>query len=63
MNDPDVSYYSKRTHRYCCENCDYRWGVGCESEGDELSLEYEDSFNHEEEIVCPICGSKNISEL
>lgn len=61
--DYDLSYYSKKSHRYCCEDCDYKWRVGNNPEGDEVSIEYEDSFDHDEELVCPICGSTNINEI
>ena len=36
---------------YVCEDCDYRWEEGSEGEG-----EYES-------IVCPMCGSINVTQL
>lgn len=63
MEDHDLSYYLRSGHSYCCENCDYRWRVGCNIEDEEVSLEYEDSFDYEEELACPICGSRNVSEI
>lgn len=65
MNDSDLSYYSKKSHRYCCENCDYTWSIENTSdpESSEVSIEYEDSFDYEEEFICPMCGSRNINEI
>ncbi|MBL0953663.1 hypothetical protein EHQ96_09260 [Leptospira levettii] len=37
---------------YACEDCDHRW----EAEGED---EYLDSW----ELICPMCGSANITEL
>lgn len=63
MNNNDLSYYWKGVHSYCCENCDYRWKIGCNLEEEVISLEYEDSFDYNEGLICPMCGSRDVNEL
>lgn len=58
----DLGYYLKKTHTYVCEDCDYRWHLRVDFE-EEISLDYEDSFNSGGVVSCPMCGSENISEL
>lgn len=36
---------------YVCEDCDYRWEEGSDGEG-----EYDS-------VVCPMCGSINVTQL
>lgn len=36
---------------FVCEDCDYRWEEGSEGEGDYDSM------------VCPMCGSLNVTQL
>ncbi len=35
---------------FACEDCDHRW-------------EIEDEFADTQELICPMCGSSNITEL
>ncbi len=39
---------------YACEDCDYRWEVTFEDEEDEMLNESQ---------YCPMCGSKNTTQI
>lgn len=41
---------------FACEDCDYRWD-------DYIVGEKEDIENEEYDIVCPMCGSLNVSQI
>jgi hypothetical protein len=41
---------------FACEECDYRW--------DDVIIKKEDDYEHEEiEIVCPMCGTTNVTQI
>ncbi|MEW5766458.1 MAG: hypothetical protein AB1797_02355 [bacterium] len=66
MFDFETGYYQKKAHTYCCEDCNYRWEVETEldeTEDEEISLDYEDSFDGLFSWVCPMCGSSYVSEI
>ena len=41
---------------FACEDCDYRWD-------DYIVGEKEEIENEEFEVICPMCGSINISQI
>ncbi len=48
----DVDSLNEDGVTYACEDCDHRWEADTEDD-------YLDSW----ELICPMCGSSNITEL
>jgi len=48
-DDFDIDSINEDAITYACEDCDHRWEA--------------DDFLDTHELICPMCGSSNITEL
>lgn len=54
--DWDGSGETKADLSFACEDCDYRW--------DDIIVGEKDDIEHEDfHIICPMCGSINITQI
>jgi transposase-like protein len=61
-----VYYSKKRIRRFVCEDCNYCWEEIYEEEDliyDEENIQEIALVSEEDGLICPMCGSPNISQL
>ena len=59
VDDEDEEWTEKKIHlSFACEECDYRWDDVIVKNKDDIDSESEDA-----DVICPMCGSMNISQI
>jgi len=67
--DEDGGEQAGETHAYTCDDCSYRWKIvepakrsDDEMEDEDGNLHLEDQIEEYSDPVCPMCGSRSVTE-